>query len=67
GGIISVAGEIHKAGDSYREARLAGIATRIEEILEISAETQRSTTRVANELVDQVLADAAGTNIELTA
>ena len=67
GGIISVAGEIHKAGDSYREARLAGIATRIEEILEISAKTQRSTTRVANELVDQVLADAAGTHIELTA
>ncbi|MEL7012052.1 MAG: Glu/Leu/Phe/Val dehydrogenase dimerization domain-containing protein [Pseudomonadota bacterium] len=67
GGIISVAGEIHKAGESYRGARLAGIATRIEEILNISTATQTSTTRVANDLVDQILADAVTTKIEVSA
>lgn len=67
GGIISVAGEIHKAGECYREARVKGIATRIQEILDISTRTQRSTTQVANELVEQILVAAWDTQIEVLA
>ena len=56
GGIVSVAGEIHKAGEGYRTARIKEIATRIQEILDISARTQKSTTEVANDIVAQILA-----------
>ncbi len=55
GGIISVAGEIHKAGETYRQARLKEIATRIAEILETSKRTGHSTTKVADQIVDDIL------------
>ncbi|WP_300074556.1 Glu/Leu/Phe/Val dehydrogenase dimerization domain-containing protein [uncultured Ruegeria sp.] len=60
GGIISVAGEIHKAGDAYRQARLKEIATRIAEILATSKLTGQSTTRVADQIVGDILDRARG-------
>lgn len=58
GGIISVAGEIHKAGEAYRQARLKGVATRIAEILATSKRTGQSTTSVAAQIVDDILNSA---------
>ncbi|MEP4195793.1 MAG: Glu/Leu/Phe/Val dehydrogenase dimerization domain-containing protein [Aliishimia sp.] len=58
GGIISVASEIHRAGDNYRQARLKDIATRTQEILAFSKETGTSTTKVAADLVGDILSDA---------
>ncbi len=60
GGIISVAGEIHKAGEAYRQARLKEVATRIAEILETSKRTGQSTTRVADQIVGDILDRARG-------
>lgn len=56
GGIISVAGEIHRAGEGYRTTRLSHIAKRAREILRLSNETGQSTTVVARKLVEDVLA-----------
>lgn len=56
GGIISVASEIFKAGENYRNARLAGVADRIREILLISNATGKTTTRVADDMVAEILA-----------
>lgn len=58
GGIISVAGEIHKAGPEYRQARLAGVAERIQQILSVSRETGKTTTCVADEMVASIVAHA---------
>ncbi len=58
GGIISVAGEIHQAGPEYRQARLAGVAERIQQILIASRETGKTTTCVADEMVASIVADA---------
>lgn len=58
GGIVSVAGEIHKAGPGYRAERLTGIAERIREILARSNQTGQSTTKVAGQIVEDILADA---------
>ncbi|WP_254437354.1 Leu/Phe/Val dehydrogenase [Ruegeria arenilitoris] len=55
GGIISVASEIHKAGEAYRQARLEEIAIRIAEILETSKRTGQSSTRVADQIVGDIL------------
>jgi len=59
GGIISVASEIHQAGDAYRHARLAQVAARIAEILATSRRTGQSTTQVANQIVEDILSRAA--------
>jgi leucine dehydrogenase len=59
GGIISVADEIFKRGSAYRDARLAGVADRIRDILAISRDTDRSTTRVADEMVAEILRRAS--------
>lgn len=56
GGIVSVAGEIHRAGPGYRTGRLAHIADRAREILRLSRETGETTTAIAARLVDDVLA-----------
>lgn len=58
GGIISVAGEIHKAGPVYRRDRLSGIAQRIGKILERSDATGQTTTAVARDMVQDILARA---------
>jgi len=59
GGIISVAGEIHKAGTSYRTERLDGVAARIRTLLEFSDKTGRTTTAVADDMVADILAKAS--------
>ncbi len=59
GGIISVAGEIHKAGDSYRQKRLRGVAARIAEILETSRRSGKSTIFVADQIVGDILERAS--------
>lgn len=58
GGIISVAGEIHRMGPEYRAARLEGIAGRIREILALSRESGRTTVEVANGMVADIVAAA---------
>ncbi len=60
GGIISVAGEIHKAGTRYRTERLDGVAGRIRTLLELSDKTGRTTTAVADDMVAEILAKASG-------
>ncbi|PID35833.1 MAG: amino acid dehydrogenase [Rhodobacterales bacterium] len=56
GGIISVASEINQSGLQYREERLRDIAARVRQLLEISDATGKPTTRVADEMVAQILA-----------
>lgn len=58
GGIISVAGEIHKRGNAYRAARLDGIATRMQALLQRAEERGQTTTQVADEMVEEILAAA---------
>ncbi|WP_163851639.1 Glu/Leu/Phe/Val family dehydrogenase [Pseudooceanicola aestuarii] len=58
GGIISVAGEIHRAGPGYRSARLGRITTRLRDVLHRSAATGQTTTAVADRMVDDILAAA---------
>ncbi|WP_422378288.1 Glu/Leu/Phe/Val family dehydrogenase [Roseibium sp.] len=58
GGIISVAGEIHKAGPGYREERLTGIASRIRDILADSLRTGKTTIQVADDMVESILTQA---------
>lgn len=60
GGIISVAGEIHKAGPGYRGDRLAGIAERMKQILQRAEQENKTTTRVARDMVDEILIAAKG-------
>ncbi|MES0827654.1 Glu/Leu/Phe/Val dehydrogenase family protein [Ruegeria sp. SCP11] len=67
GGIISVASEIHHAGKAYRDARLNEVATRIREILDLSNQTGKSTTQVADEIVRDILARGEADQRELTA
>lgn len=67
GGIVSVASEIHKAGKGYREARLKDIARRVQEILDMSNQTQKSTTRVANDIVDRILIETRNAKAQVTA
>lgn len=55
GGIISVASEIHKAGETYRQSRLKEVAARISQILATSKRTGQSTTKVADQLVEDIL------------
>ncbi len=59
GGIISVAGEIHKAGQAYRQKRLRDVAARIGEILAVSSRTGQSTIQVADQIVDDILERAS--------
>lgn len=61
GGIISVAGEIHKRGESYRASRLLGVTKRIEDILDKSASSGKTTTQVAHELVQKIVDTATQT------
>ncbi len=58
GGIISVAGEIHKAGPGYRRERLSGIAARIEPMLARAEKEGRTTTEIASAMVHEILATA---------
>lgn len=58
GGIISVAGEIHRAGPGYRRDRLAGIAARIDAMLTRAAKEDRNTTDIAADMVKEILASA---------
>lgn len=58
GGIISVAGEIHRRGENYRRERLAGVAARIHEMLEQADREGKTTVAVADEMVESIL-DAA--------
>ncbi len=62
GGIISVAGEIHKRGTSYREARLHGIAERIRDILDLSKRNDKTTVETANDIVKDIIANAKEQN-----
>lgn len=56
GGIISVASEIHGTGDAWRRARLDGIADRVAQMLSTAREQGRSTTVIADEMVESMLA-----------
>lgn len=56
GGIISVACEIHKQGADYRDERLAQVVTRTRDIMELSNKTGKTTTRVAEEMVQDIVA-----------
>lgn len=58
GGIISVASEIHKRGPAYRESRMNGVSERIRDILKISGSTGKSTTAVADEMVEVIIAQS---------
>ncbi|MBE9637279.1 Leu/Phe/Val dehydrogenase [Salipiger mangrovisoli] len=58
GGIISVAGEVHHAGPEYRAERLVQIARRIDEIVRTSRKEGKTTIRVADEMVTDILAKA---------
>ena len=58
GGIISVAGEIHKVGPGYRRDRLAGIAGRVEAMLKRADKEDRNTTDIAADMVKEILASA---------
>lgn len=58
GGIISVAGEIHKAGPGYRRGRLSGIAERIGAMLTRAEAENRTTTEIASDMVKDILATA---------
>ncbi|MDB6178066.1 amino acid dehydrogenase [Paracoccus sp. Z330] len=56
GGIISVASEIHGTGNGWRRARLDGIAGRVSQMLDRAAQHNRSTTEIADEMVETMLA-----------
>lgn len=58
GGIISVAGEIHRAGPGYRRDRLAGIADRVDAMLTRAKNENRNTTDIAADMVKEILASA---------
>lgn len=58
GGIVSVAGEIHKKGQDYRAERLTQIAGRIGEILALSKSSGKTTIEVADQLVAEIIAEA---------
>jgi leucine dehydrogenase len=66
GGIISVAGEIHKRGQNYRAARLAGVTKRIEMILSQSRSSGKTTSQVANEMVLGMVAKASKNEMEMS-
>lgn len=59
GGIISVASEIHDKDDAWRQERLYGIAGRVAQMLERAAAEGRSTTLIADEMVEAMLEDGA--------
>ncbi|MEM8775531.1 MAG: Glu/Leu/Phe/Val dehydrogenase dimerization domain-containing protein [Pseudomonadota bacterium] len=61
GGIISVATEIHRVGQEFREARLKDVAARIREILDLSNKTGISTTQVTKDIVMDILKSAEHT------
>ncbi|MEL6913151.1 MAG: Glu/Leu/Phe/Val dehydrogenase dimerization domain-containing protein [Pseudomonadota bacterium] len=67
GGIISVASEIHGAGDAYRQARLGDIERRMRDILAMAETTGETTTAVARALVDRILSERRRTLSEVTA
>lgn len=56
GGIISVASEIHRKDDRWRRDRLAGIAERIAEMLARAEAEGRTTTDIADSMVERMLA-----------
>lgn len=58
GGIISVAGEIHKRGEDYRRGRLDGIAIRVAEMLKRAKAEGRTTVEIADQMVDRMLEQA---------
>lgn len=58
GGIISVAGEIHKRGENYRRGRLDAIATRVAEMLTRAKAENRTTVQIADAMVERMLAGA---------
>lgn len=59
GGIISVASEIHAQDDAWRRTRLDQIADRVAQILTRAGTGAQDTTRIADEMVEQMLAKAA--------
>lgn len=59
GGIISVAGEVHHAGPEYRADRLVQIAGRVAQIIETSRKERKTTIQVADDMVAEILAEAA--------
>lgn len=59
GGIISVASEIHGQDDAWRRARLDQITDRVQEMLDRARAEDRDTTRIADEMVERMLAEAA--------
>tara|TARA_B110000093_G_scaffold182543_1_gene229459 strand:+ start:917 stop:1987 length:1071 start_codon:yes stop_codon:yes gene_type:complete len=65
GGIISVAGEIHKRGQSYRAQRLVGVTKRIEVILSQSRVSGKTTSQVAHEMVLDMIPKASEKEIKM--
>lgn len=61
GGIVSVAGEIHRDADWNRDARLEAISARIRQILDTSRTSGQTTIAVADDMVADILARAADT------
>lgn len=59
GGIISVASEIHGKDAAWRQQRLDGIAGRVAQMLETAATEGRSTTVIADEMVEGMLVRGA--------
>ncbi len=59
GGIISAAGEIHKAGDAFRAEPLSGLADRVRERLKMSKATGRTPNQIADEMVAAITARTA--------
>lgn len=57
GGIISVASEIHDKDDAWRRSRLDGIADRVAQMLTRAEAEDRSTTVIADEMVEAMLQD----------
>lgn len=55
GGIISVASEIHGKDNAWRQARLDGIAHRVAQMVENASAERRSTTVIADEMVEAML------------
>ncbi|MFS4438121.1 Glu/Leu/Phe/Val dehydrogenase dimerization domain-containing protein [Paracoccaceae bacterium GXU_MW_L88] len=57
GGIISVAGEIHGRGENFRNERLSGVAERMRVLLKRAQAEDRTTTSIANEMVETMIAE----------
>lgn len=57
GGIISVASEIHDQDDAWRRSRLDAIAGRVDEMLIRAEAENRSTTDIADAMVERMLDD----------